>query len=192
MAAKTLKITAIILEQQFFQDADQQIPASTADRALASHEDVSALTAGIVNWKVWDELQLMEITPKTLMAFSLFPAIYVAWANGRVEDAEKQALLTAAEKVGVAPSSPAFVLLESWLSGEPDARLFEAWKQFVNAIRSTLTKDAFEQLRDASIDRAKTIAGAAGGILGLHKVSRAESAAISELESAFLPTTGDT
>jgi len=185
MTAQTLKIVAIALEQEFFQDADQQVLVAIQDSPRASHDDVMALTAGIVNWKVWDELQQMEITPKTLMAFSLFPAIHVAWADGRVEEAEKQAILKSAEQLGVAASSPAFVLMESWLSGEPHAKLFQAWKQFVDAVRPSLSEEAYLQLRDAAIQRAKTIAGAAGGILGLHKVSRAESAAIAALESVF-------
>lgn len=191
MTAHTVKIMSIALEQNFFQNADQQVLIAVQNSPVASENEVTALTTGIVNWKVWDELQQMEITPKTLMAFSLFPAIHVAWANGRVEDAEKQAILKAAEKLGIAPASPAFVLLESWLSGEPDAKLFDVWKQFVMAIQQSLSEDAYQQLREAAIHRAKTIAEAAGGILGLHKVSRAESAAISELESAFMPTKHD-
>ena len=191
MTEQTLKIMAIALEQQFFQAENPQSVAAARGISTASHEDVAALTTGIVNWKVWDELQQKEITPKTLMAFSLFPAIHVAWANGRVEEAEKQAILNAAEKLGVAPASPAFVLLESWLSGEPDAKLFDAWKQFVVAIQPSLSADAFQQLREAAIHRARTIAEAAGGMLGLHKVSRAESAAIAELESAFSPAKHD-
>jgi len=55
----------------------------------------------------------------------------------------------------------------------------------VDAVRPSLSEEAYLQLRDAAIQRAKTIAGAAGGILGLHKVSRAESAAIAALESVF-------
>lgn len=187
MTEHTLRITAIALEQSFFPDTDPQVSATALENAGADADDVTALTAGIVNWKVWDELQRMEITPKTLMAFSLFPAIHVAWANGRVEAAEKDALLQAAETLGISAGSPAFVLLESWLSGEPDEKLFDAWKQFMDAVRPAVSAEAFQQLRDAAIHRARTIAESAGGFLGLHKVSRAESAAIAELESAFAP-----
>ena len=107
MTEHTLRITAIALEQSFFPDTDPQVPATALEKAGADADDVTALTAGIVNWKVWDELQRMEITPKTLMAFSLFPAIHVAWANGRVEAAEKDALLQAAEIAGSSSSSSA-------------------------------------------------------------------------------------
>ncbi len=186
MTSQILKIHAVALEQEFFQATSQQVLTVLED-SLAASDDVSVLTAGIVNWEVWDELQQLEVTPKTLMAFSLFPAIHVAWANGRVEPAEKQALLKAAEQLGVAPSSPAFVLLESWLTGHPDPKLFQVWKHFADAMRLSLSDEAYLQLRDAAIHRAQTIAEAAGGILGLHKVSRAEAAAIEELQSAFTP-----
>ena len=176
---------AIALEQAFFGMADEQLVLAVHQQFVLSDSHALANVAGLSDIKVMEELQRAEITPKTLMAFSLFPAIHVAWADGRVAEKEKQAILRSAELLGIATGTPAFELLQSWLGCEPSAELFAAWSGFVQAARTTITDSVFQELQSAATKRAQATANAAGGLLGFRSISATERSAIKEIESTF-------
>ena len=68
----------------------------------------------------------------------------------------------------------------------PDTRVRTAWKDYVNALCSTLSTNARHVLKETVLGRAYQVAEAAGGFLGLSsKVSRSEQAMLDELERAF-------
>jgi hypothetical protein len=102
-----------------------------------------------------------------------------------VQPRERAALLEAAKKVELAEDSPGYQLLTGWFDRKPEPRLFEAWKDYVHALRGTMADDTFGAIRDAILGRAKAVARAAGGILGVGSVLGAESDAIKEIEAAL-------
>lgn len=177
---------ASVLENEFYHRVDQELIARLQKQhQLEADEDALCMATGIIDRKLLDELLKAEITPKTLIAFSLFPAVFVAWSDGHVEIAEREAILQAAHGMGIIETSPAHQLLETWLKKRPTDDLVVAWKDFIHAIHSTITVTAFRELRDAAMKRALHVAEAAGGILNILSVSAEEKAAIAELESAF-------
>jgi hypothetical protein len=78
------------------------------------------------------------------------------------------------------------VLLNGWLCCRPHRTLIRTWKDYVAAIRKFLSPEAYEVLHASTISRARTVAEAAGGLMGFLKVSREEEAAIQELNLAFI------
>lgn len=178
---------AQILEDRFFHQVDQELIVKLQEQnQFEADEDALTIACGIVDRKLLDELLAVEITPKTLAAFSLFPAVYVAWSDGHVEVAEQQAVLQAAHDHGLCKGTPAHQLLECWLQRKPATELVSAWKGFIHAARPTLSAEAFQELHEAAIKRAKMIAETAGGILGIGRVSAKEKRALAELESVFV------
>ena len=177
---------ASALEDEFFHRVDQEL----IERMRQQHdrevdEDALTIATGISDRSLLDELINLKITSESLIAFSLFPAIYVAWADGHVEVAERKAVLKAAGQLGVIPESVAFELLQSWLNTKPSTQLFRAWVDFIHALRPTLSVKGFRELHEGVIGRARKVAGAAGGILGIHKVAQSEQAAIEKLHTVF-------
>lgn len=140
----------------------------------------------ITDHKVLMELIDCGVRAESLNLLTLVPLVHVAWANGRIEDAERTAILEAASKVGVKADSPGFVLLNGWLCCRPHRTLIRTWKDYVAAIRKFLSPEAYELLHSGTINRARAVAEAAGGLMGFLKVSRAEEAAIQELHLAFI------
>ena len=121
-----------------------------------------------------------------MAALGLVPLIEVAWADGRMEDAERKAVLTAARARGIDDASPAGLLLDGWLSNSPPPRLLEVWTEYVKALSESLDAAARDALRDDVIGRAREVAEAAGGFLGMSsKISQAERAMLERLEAAF-------
>jgi hypothetical protein len=186
MPRNTFHKRASALEDEFFHRIDQKL----VERLRQQHDrevDENALTiaTGIADRSLLDELISLEITSKSLIAFSLFPAIYVAWADGHVETAERKAVLKSATQLGVISESAAYQLLQSWLRTKPSPELFRAWVDFIHALRPTLSPKAFRELHEGVIGRSRKVAGAAGGIFGIHKVAKSEHAAIEKLHTVF-------
>lgn len=179
------------LEDEFFRRVDQQLIVQlTAAQRKESDRDALTLASGIVDRQVLDELLAIEITPKTLAAFSLFPAVHVAWANGYVAREEREAVLKAAHDQGIVSESAAHQLLGSWLKEKPTEQLFDAWKGFIQAVPPTVSASAFQELRDAAMNRAHDIAEAAGGFLNVLSVSAKEKEALAQLDTVFAEAQG--
>ncbi len=177
---------ASALENEFFHRVNQKLVAELQQQQTQEvDENALTIATGIADRSVLDELISVQVTSKTLIAFSLFPAIYVAWADGHVETAEREAVLKSAEHLGVSPASPGYELLQSWLYEKPSVELFRAWEDFIHAIRPTLSVKGFRDLHEGMTRRVRKVAEAAGGILGVHKISQGEEAAIEELNAVF-------
>jgi hypothetical protein len=116
----------------------------------------------------------------------------VAWANGVIEDKERRAVLSAAEANGVVPGSPAHETLHSWLKRRPTASLLQMWGEYIVELRDHLSPTERHALRDEVMGRARAVAEAAGGYLGLiKKISPEEEIVLQELAKAFGNQDGD-
>jgi hypothetical protein len=135
---------------------------------------------------VLEQLAAVDLSSETLAALSLVPLVEVAWADGRLDAKERSALLAAAERAGLSKDSASYQLLEEWFRERPSPKLLAAWKAYVAALSQTLNIRAQDALKQDLLGRARLVAEAAGGFLGLGKrISSAEQAVLTELEQAF-------
>lgn len=177
------------LEERFFFERDQQL-LQALRQEVATKEKKRALAeaAGITDEGLLGQLVEMEVSHETVVALSLVPLIAVAWADGSVDTKERQAVIEAAQQSGMEKGHAAYQLLEQWLQQEPDARLLNVWKGYVAALSTMLAPEAQESLKHDLLGRARAVAEAAGGLLGLgNRVSKSEQAVLNELEQAFQP-----
>lgn len=175
------------LEDAWFSKAnDEAIQRLKEKTARAdSRKDIEALT-GITDPQVLDALAGLGIGGAAVLAMSYYPMVAVAWADGTVEPEERAAILQAVEGMGVAEGDPARDYLEKWLSEKPEPTWMRVWTDYVRALCEKMKPEEIALLRNTVVGRARTVAEAAGGILGaLWKVSQAEKRVINELEAAF-------
>lgn len=176
-----------ILEDKFFAERDRELLQALRDEA-ATKERKKALAdaSGITDDALLDQLDEHEFHGETLAALSLVPLIAVAWADGNVDVKEREAILGAAEQKGIEKELPAHELLERWLARKPDNKLLDIWKGYVATLSQTLSEPAKKALKEDLLGRARTVAEAAGGLLGFgNKVSKSEEAVLDDLEQAF-------
>lgn len=178
-------------EKSRFQSSGATVPRSECvddDQAVPLHrsdlDDIRQATQ-ITSNRVLMELIDCGVRAESLNILTLVPLVHVAWSNGRIEHEERLAILEAAAQVGVRADSPGFVLLNGWLCCRPHRTLIRTWKDYVGAIQKLLSPDAYKALHLSTVNRARTVAEASGGILGFLRVSRAEEDAIQELSLAF-------
>ena len=133
-----------------------------------------------------DHLIELGLEPGTVLALQLVPLAAIAWADGEIEPRERDAVLKAAAAQGVNPDSVAGQVLANWLVQKPGAELVDAWKRHMRALWPKLSAKERDDIRKSALDRARRVAEAAGGFLGLtSKVSPQEKAVLDELSQVL-------
>ena len=120
-----------------------------------------------------------------MTAVALIPLVAVAWADGKMEDGERTAILKAANEADVSEGSASYQLLESWLQNNQPDGLLESWKTYVSSLKGSLEAAAMGQLKNSVVKRATGVAKSAGGFLGLSTISEVEKNILTEIEAAF-------
>jgi hypothetical protein len=175
------------LEEAFFRKQEaallQQVRAA---QAKESAQGALAAATGVRESAVLQKLSTLGITSDTLLALGLVPLVAIAWADGALDDRERRAIITSLNTAGIGADSPAGQLVQSWLSSPPPASMLEAWSAYTAALAAALAPSERNNLRDSVLGRARAVAEAAGGFLGVgNRVSKAEEALLQKLASAF-------
>lgn len=175
------------LEEAFFARRNEELRQRLIEQeAIAGNKHALSLASGITDDAVLETLVGLEIQSDTLAALSLVPLVLVAWADGTIDDKERAAILSGAAQAGLGERGAAYEMLAQWLARPPAAELFAAWRSYSGAIAAKLTPDAKHCLRSELLARARAVAEAAGGFLGLgRKVSAAEERVLRELNDAL-------
>jgi hypothetical protein len=175
------------LEESFFAKENARLLEKLkSEKDQIAERDALSEISGIISDEVLDKLCELGIESDTWAAVSIAPLVEVAWADGKIDPSEREAVLSAAVANGITSSSPSYLLLESWLQRRPDGRLLEVWGAFIIRLCSELEDHERGALKHQLIGRARSIAESAGGFLGLgSKVSAEEEVVLAELSKAF-------
>ena len=175
------------LEEAFFKK--QHAEQLEKLRQKEAHEEARRAlveASGIDDMDLIDRLVAIGIHAETLAALTLIPLVEVAWADGHVDDRERAAILKGAESSGLEHGSPSLELLLIWTQDRPAPDLLTSWKSYIRALCAELSTEQKNHLEERIIGRARTVAEAAGGFLGLgSKVSKEEEAVLRELRETF-------
>ncbi len=185
--SKDLNPDARSLEDAFFARENARLLERMRLQAEADARRAALREAvGIDDEAFLDRLIDLGIGPETALALRLVPLVAVAWADGHMDDREREAIANAAEKEGVASAEHSAELLGSWLKRRPDDDLLDLWKQSVRHVASGLTPEERSEMRRSLLGSARAGAEAAGGFLGVtSKISPAETTVLDDLAKAF-------
>jgi hypothetical protein len=174
------------LEEAFFQNVDARLLANLRGE-LAQMEEANKLAhvSEIMDQNVLRQLVKVGVTAESLLAMRFVPMIKVAWADGKISDSERDAVLKAAESENVKPGTSSYLLLRTWLEGQPDEAVFVAWKEYIKELARQMPVESLAPLRERMTSLCHGVAKAAGGVLGIGSISKAEEKAIEECLSAY-------
>lgn len=174
------------LEDEFFHKQDQKKLEAMKGKleAQATKEELRKVS-GMTDDAVLDHLVSLGLTGKTVAALSLVPLIAVAWADGEIQDNERDAILHGAQGKGLEAGSPGHTLLTAWLAKKPDDGLFQAWQLYIKTLTAQLNDEQTRLLKKQILNFSSLIAGSAGGFLGIGKVSGSEEKVLAKIEAAF-------
>ena len=175
------------LENEFFEKQNRHlIEDLRAAKQRGEDRAELARACGVEEARVLDMLLDCDVSAETVPALVLVPLLMVAWANMNVARAERFAILEAAADYGIEAGTPAYALVEEWLKTRPPDALIDAWHDYVEILRQVMDPADREEFAASTMRRAREVAQAAGGVLGIGpKTSRQEQAALDRLERAF-------
>lgn len=175
------------LEEKFFREKDMELIRAMREKtATMERKKALAEASGIEHEDLLHQLDQLQISAETLAALSMVPLVAVAWADGKLDDKERAAVMASAEEFGLKDGHPGHDLLEAWLRQKPDKQLSGIWYDYINALCEVLTPEGKAELYEDLLGRTRAVAEATGGLLGLgNKVSKAEQAVLDELARAF-------
>lgn len=174
------------LESAFFRKEDEGLRSRLhEERERREAREALGRSCGLSDASLLDRLVALGIRADTVEALVLVPLVEVAWADGTMDPREREAVLRAAASVGIAKESPGYDLLEAWTHARPAPELMESWRSYIRTLGRELSADHRWHLEEQVMGKARAVAEAAGGFLGLAKVSKAEEAVLSDLEAAF-------
>ena len=174
------------LEDAFFLKQDQVLMEQyhLMEKMKETKEALYKIS-GITNQDVLQKLVDLNIPPDLAASLALVPLVEVAWADGQMDQKEKEAMLKA-EGTILAKDSPDMAVLKCWMEYKPGPHLMEAWIHYIKGLCEQMTDAERKALREEVIGHARQVAQAAGGFLGLgQKISNAEQAILERFEAAF-------
>lgn len=187
MAIEPLEDRRKALEEQFFRKENERHLAELRAKH-EKQEQIAALreVSGIRDESVIEELVRQGVRAESLAALVLVPLVAVAWADHEVTRQERWALLSAAEELGIREGTPNHALLERWLEQQPDWRLLDLWVEYATQLGGRLQTQERDVLADELIGKARDVAKASGGILGIGpRISPEEEEVLKRLRGAF-------
>ena len=186
MPHDAFRATGRALENEFFAKRDaERLAALRKEIATRAERRGLADVTGIPDEKVLQQLVDLGVTAENLAAVAIVPLVLVAWADGELDEKERTAVLQAAASHDVEEGQAAHQLLQTWLAAKPDDSLRDAWLAYAAAFRDELPKEVVVALHEWVMTRAKAVAEAAGGFLGLGSISGSEQRMLDELDEAF-------
>ena len=100
MSTEIFKKRESAFEYEFCHKIDQQLLQKLREKLEAEQRQKTlARSTGITEESVLQELDSLEISGEHLIALSLYPLVYVAWADDDVDERERDAVLSAAESI---------------------------------------------------------------------------------------------
>jgi len=174
------------LEEAFFLEQDRiLIERLRAMKKMAETKEALAAVSTITNDAILARLVELDIKPEIVAALAAVPLVEVAWADGKIDPAEREAVLAHAAGQGIAPGSIEHALLERWLEHKPEPRLLEAWATYIDGLCERLSADERRLLREELLRSTRSTAEASGGWLGMGRVSAREQAVLDRLAGSF-------
>ncbi len=176
------------LEDEFFFKKD--IELMEKQRVLKQMKETKEAikeVSGIQDENLLQRLVELNIRPETVASLVIVPLIEVAWANGSMDQKEKEAVLATINKFGWSNNSIDYILLKRWLEHKPDPALLEAWAHYIGYVCAKMKPDEVMRFKMEIMSHAKAIAEISGGFLGIGSISQREKEMLEIIENVFLP-----
>jgi hypothetical protein len=184
---KLLETQGHALEDAFFLKQDQMLmEKQRALKELEQSKRALAEVSGIKNDAILTKFVELGIEPQVLVSLGVAPLVAVAWADGRVDPKEREAVLHGGSGFKSVEGKMDGELLDRWLSHQPGPELMTAWTHYVEGFCECLSREERELLKTRLLKRARAVAESTGSFLGLTSgVSAAEQAVLKQIEDAF-------
>ena len=153
------------LEEEYFRKQEAKLLEKLRERGrLEEIAEALAVKLQIDDPALLRRIMDLGVTLDTGAAFLLAPLVQIAWAEGKVSEREREAVLRVAGERGVESGSPAHAQLVRWLEARPPDRLFDAAVEATKAGLSVLTPEERADRIRRIVEACRQVAAASGGL----------------------------
>jgi hypothetical protein len=170
------------LEEEYFRKKNRELVEKM--QLEARHEQARremGTAAGIDDPETLRELQKLGFTADTIGLLPLVPVVQVAWADGNVAAAERDAIMKLARARGIADGSLAYHQLAAWLADRPGPEVFSGATRLIRAILDAPAGEQKKLSVDELVGYCESIAAASGGLFGVRSISPEERALLTSI-----------
>jgi uncharacterized tellurite resistance protein B-like protein/uncharacterized protein YjiS (DUF1127 family) len=173
-------------EEEFFHNLERELLRKWRRRAETERElnELSAAT-GIVDRDILLDLQNLDLEPDTALLLRIVPLLQVAWSDGSINSQERQRIAQIAEGRGLDRDHSAWRKLSHYLEEQPADEFFRVALRALRASLETAPTDEQDRCRRELLADCTSVALAAGGLLGIRRMSEAERLVINEIAEAL-------
>ena len=154
-------------EREYFYEVDADLLDD-----LRRHDDSEsrrsrmAEACQIQDERVLDALERLGYDPSTVTLLHLVPPIQVAWADGSVNQAERERIVALAAERGVNDAAPGYAKLLEWLDHAPSDEFFEGTLSAIEAGLVLQPLDVRRASRQTLLQHCREVAFASCGHFG--------------------------
>jgi hypothetical protein len=184
-----LHVRGKVLEDFFFFKQDLALAGEKRQLQNMEHnlKTISEIS-GITDEAILRKLIELNIQVEVLATLSIIPLVEVAWADGKIDDKEREAILKAEESFGVFEGQVNRTLFEHWLQNHPPKGMIESWIFYMQGLCQLLGKNERRALKTELLQRARKVAEVESGKpKAKSKISRRKEEVLLQLEQAFEP-----
>jgi hypothetical protein len=172
------------MENAYCYEHDQKLLKKISEeQARLRRKEALAKQTGLQDGSLLARLVDLQLTPETLLTLPLVPLVEIAWANGTMDERQREAVLAVARQKELPENPPAAELLNNWLQARPGPEWLETWKQYLKFLCQQMSMEKFKAMKSEMMDHWLFVAEATGGVLRFQRVSRKKRAKIEELEA---------
>ena len=166
------------LEEEYFRKKNRElVEKMQLDARQEQARREMGARVGLDDPEMLRELHKLGFTADTVALLPLVPVLQVAWADGSVAPAERDAIFTLARTRGIADGSPAYHQLKAWLVDRPSPAVFSSATTLIRAILDTPLGDK-PVTAEELVAYCESIASASGGLFGVRSISPEERAVL--------------
>jgi hypothetical protein len=152
----------------------------SAAARIAKRQGIAA-AVGTTDADIVDRIEQLGLSGDSARILDVLPLVHVAWADGRVQQAERIAVLAVLEARGIPPKSDACLLIEALLEARPSETFLA---QSLSLVRDLAARSGAETAN--IVDLCAKVADASGGLLGIGaRTSDKERAVMGEVAAAL-------
>ncbi len=176
------------LDNRFFIGIEDAIVRRLQEDAQTeAGRDKLALVSGISDPELLKEIADIGVNAESFAAILMSPMILVAWADHKIDEPERTAILAQIQENGIEADSIPYVLIEHWLHRRPPHDLAHIWEECARTLMARLTEHGRRTLCEKLMHQVRLVAKASGGVMGIGAISLQEKRIIQMLEAAIAP-----
>jgi len=174
------------IEDEFFYQVDLKLSQAIRDKTVREEERARLSHLMCVHDAVTlDELIDHGINEETIAVMLLVPLVFVAWADGKVTDAERKRVVEIVSRYAHENSEASVGIIESWLKERPSESLWTAWAAYAEVLQQRSSPTASAMLADQLLTHAHSVAEVSTGFLSRLRIDPEKQQSLDRLRKAL-------